>query len=128
MDTMNGEVFGRLTAESVMPQVDQRVALSLCQLEDALVAEPEGTTLQERCAVALSESWKVQLGAFGVASNADRLWQRLAGNPALRGTSRVDTQRSGLNVLAAGGFESEWAARTACNRLKATGHDCFVTR
>ncbi|MEL6486439.1 MAG: tetratricopeptide repeat protein, partial [Pseudomonadota bacterium] len=38
--------------------------------------------------VALSGAWSVQLGAFGVPGNADRLWNQLADDPALSGTRK----------------------------------------
>jgi TPR repeat protein len=57
--------------------------------------------------------WKIQLGAFSVAGNADKLWSQLAGK---------------LTRLLASGWASEGSAQAACNALKASGQSCIVTR
>ncbi|MEP3050329.1 MAG: SPOR domain-containing protein [Erythrobacter sp.] len=72
--------------------------------------------------------WRVQLGAFGVAGNADRLWQRLSGNSALEGANKVLVPAGNLTRLQAGGFVSRAAAQDACDSLKAQGQGCIVTR
>ncbi len=72
--------------------------------------------------------WKVQLGAFGVAGNADRLWSRLASHSALAGAAKVKTPAGRLTRLLAGGFPSRSAANKACAQLKRSGQDCLVTR
>ena len=71
-------------------------------------------------------NWKVQLGAFGVASNADRLWSKLANNPALAGTSKALVPGGGVTRLQAVGFASRAQAQSACNTLKAQGQGCLV--
>lgn len=77
---------------------------------------------------AMTGPWKIQLGAFSIASGADRLWDRLSGNPALAGAQKVVERAGGLTRLKAGGFASRSAAQAACNSLKASGQDCLVTR
>ena len=72
--------------------------------------------------------WIVQLGAFSVAANADRLWSRVSGHAALRGTTRVDGRQRELRTLAAGGFPTREEAQDVCVQLKRSGHDCFVKR
>jgi cell division protein FtsN len=72
--------------------------------------------------------WKVQLGAFGVKSNADKLWARLASNPALAGKEKLMIPSGSVTRLLAGGYDSEGAAQTACSTLKRAGQDCLVTR
>lgn len=72
--------------------------------------------------------WRVQLGAFGVRSNADRLWSKLSGNAALRGSKKVVVPAGRLVRLQAGGFTSRSAAQTACNTLKRSGQNCLVTK
>ncbi len=72
--------------------------------------------------------WKVQLGAFGVPGNADRLWARIGSHAALAGTSAVKQPAGRLTKLFAAGFASEGAARDACAALKRSGQDCLVTR
>ena len=77
-------------------------------------------------AVAPAGKWRVQLGAFGVAENADKLWARLSGNPALAGTAKTLVPSGRLTRLLATGFASEGAAAQACARLKAQGQACLV--
>ncbi|MGB7373826.1 SPOR domain-containing protein [Pontixanthobacter sp.] len=75
-----------------------------------------------------SGPWRVQLGAFGVRSNADRLWSRLSGNSALRGTQKLVVPSGRLVRLQAAGFTSRGAAQSACNALKRSGQSCLVTK
>lgn len=72
--------------------------------------------------------WKVQLGAFGVRSNADKLWARLAANPALSGKEKLMIPSGRVTRLLAGGYSSQSAAQAACTSLKRAGQDCIVTR
>lgn len=72
--------------------------------------------------------WKIQLGAFGVKGNADKLWARLAANPALAGKEKLIIPSGSVTRLLAGGYTSQSAAQTACNSLKRAGQDCLVTR
>ncbi|WP_126175517.1 SPOR domain-containing protein [Tsuneonella rigui] len=72
--------------------------------------------------------WKLQLGAFSVAGNADRLWSQLAGKAALAGKSKLTAPAGRLTRLLASGWPSEAAAQTACASLKASGQSCLVTR
>ncbi|WP_114520645.1 SPOR domain-containing protein [Altererythrobacter sp. ZODW24] len=72
--------------------------------------------------------WRVQLGAFGVKSNATRLWSRLSGRPELAGKSRFLVPAGRVTKLQAGGFASRTQANQACSRLKRAGQDCIVTR
>ncbi|MEO1488573.1 MAG: SPOR domain-containing protein, partial [Pseudomonadota bacterium] len=75
-----------------------------------------------------SGRWGVQLGAFGVPGNADRLWGQLAGNPALAGTSKALVPSGRVTRLQAVGFASRGDAQAACTRLKAQGQDCIVAK
>jgi TPR repeat protein len=70
--------------------------------------------------------WRVQLGAFGVAGNADRLWNRLSGNPALAGTQKTLIPSGRITRLLASGFASKDDAERACARLKRQGQACLV--
>jgi TPR repeat protein len=72
--------------------------------------------------------WKVQLGAFGVRSNADRMWNKLSGTSALSGSKKVLVPSGRITRLQAGGFASRAQANRACARLKAAGNSCLVTR
>jgi hypothetical protein len=72
--------------------------------------------------------WKLQLGAFSVPGNADKLWSQLAGKPALAGKSKVVAPAGRLTRLLAQGWPSEGAAQAACTALKAGGQSCIVSR
>ena len=70
--------------------------------------------------------WRVQLGAFGVASNADRLWTQLGKHAALAGTRKTLVPSGNLTRLLASGFASEAEATRACAALKRDGKACVV--
>jgi cell division septation protein DedD len=75
-----------------------------------------------------SAPWRVQLGAFGIAANADALWNRLKARPELSGKPRLNVKAGAVTKLQAGGFASEGEARTACAKLSASGQTCLVVR
>jgi len=77
---------------------------------------------------ARSGDWGVQLGAFGVASNADRLWGRLSSNPALAGTKKALIKAGGVTRLRAIGFSNRADASRACAKLKSQGQACMVAK
>ena len=72
--------------------------------------------------------WKVQLGAFSVAGNAERLWNALSNRSELAGRKRLLVVVGGLTRLQAGGYATRAEAVAACGRLKQAGHDCLVIR
>ncbi len=73
-----------------------------------------------------SGSWKVQLGAFGVRANADRLWSKLSRTSALSGTTKVLVPTGRVTRLLASGFNSRAEAQSACASLKRQGQGCIV--
>lgn len=77
---------------------------------------------------AASGPWRVQLGAFGVAGNADTLWARLKTRPELAGRPRQNVKTGAVIKLQASGFPSEAAARAACGKLTAGGFTCIPVR
>lgn len=77
---------------------------------------------------AMTGPWKLQLGAFGQAGNADRLVERLSGRPALAGARLVKEPAGRLTKVMAAGYASRAAAQQACNALKSGGQDCLVTQ
>lgn len=70
--------------------------------------------------------WRVQLGAFGVAANADKLWNQISGHAALSGTRKTLVPNGTLTRLLATGFASEADAARACATLKREGKACVV--
>jgi uncharacterized protein len=70
--------------------------------------------------------WRIQLGAFGVAANADALWNRLRVRPELAGHPRINAAAGKIIKLQAGGFASQDAARMACSRLADAGVSCLA--
>lgn len=89
-------------------------------------SEPESAPRQ--AAVSADGPWRVQLGAFSVAGNADRLWREVSGVKVLAGKEKQLVRAGGLTRLRAGGFATRGAARAACDTLKAAGRACLVTR
>ncbi|MFD2578256.1 SPOR domain-containing protein [Novosphingobium colocasiae] len=73
-------------------------------------------------------AWRVQLGAFGVAGNAQALWSKIGGRPELAGHPRLLVPAGKLTKLQAGGFASEADASAACRKLTAGGFTCIPTR
>ena len=76
---------------------------------------------------ATSGPWKLQLGAFGVAANADALWARVKARPEIAGHPRAMAPTGKVSRLLATGY-SEPAARAACAKLTAAGLVCLVTK
>ena len=72
--------------------------------------------------------WRVQLGAFSVAGNADQLWKKLGGKGVLAGKKKILLPSGKLTRLLAGGFASQKDADAACAALKRGGQSCIVTR
>ena len=71
--------------------------------------------------------WKVQLGAFGVAANADAMWTRAKALPEIAGHPRQLIPTGKVNRLLATGFSAD-GAQNACRRLIAAGMSCIATR
>jgi hypothetical protein len=72
-----------------------------------------------------SGPWRVQLGAFGMKSNADAMWARVRGRPEIAGHARADVGSPVARLLATG--YSQAGAQRACAALKAGGFACLVT-
>lgn len=70
--------------------------------------------------------WRVQLGAFGVAANADTLWNRVKSRPELAGHSRLNVRSGSMIKLQASGYATQSAAQSACSRLSGAGFTCIV--
>ena len=95
----------------------------------AMSAAPVATAMAKpaRAApVARTGRWRVQLGAFGVASNADKLWGQLGRHSVLAGTAKTLVSSGKLTRLLASGFASQAEAQRACTSLKQDGKACVV--
>lgn len=75
-----------------------------------------------------SRAWRLQLGAFGVAGNAEALWARVKSRPELAGRGKLLVRAGKLTKLQVGGFASQAEASGACARLKSSGFACLATR
>jgi uncharacterized protein len=72
--------------------------------------------------------WRVQIGAFGVAANADAMWNRVKSRPEVAGRSKLLIPAGSVTKLMIGGYASQADAQSACSRLSAGGISCLVTR
>mgnify|MGYP001814933311 CR=1 FL=1 len=90
------------------------------------VPVPVPASANQRAAAAMTGSWRVQLGAFGVAGNADRLWSQLSTNSALSGARKALVPSGNVTRLQAVGFNSRADAQRACDALKNQGQACMV--
>ena len=75
-----------------------------------------------------SGPWRVQLGAFSVRGNADKMWLQVSGRSELAGKTRLAIPAGAVTKLQAGGFASRDDAEAACRSLQHSGHECLVTR
>lgn len=86
------------------------------------VVQPKPAPVSPKPA-ASTGGWRIQLGAFGVSSNADALWAKVRGRPELAGHARINVPAGAVIKLQAGGY-SEDGARAACRTLTAAGLAC----
>ncbi len=92
----------------------------------AAAAKPAVTPVPAALQPRRAGKWRVQLGAFGVAANADRLWGQVGSHTALAGTRKALVPSGGITRLMAIGFTSEAEASRACASLKREGQACVV--
>lgn len=94
-------------------------------------ADPQAKPAPARPTIAAPSAsgvWRVQLGAFGVAGNADALWNRVRNRPELAGHDKILAPAGRLQKLQAGGFASQGDAQAACRRLISAGFTCIPVR
>ena len=91
----------------------------------AVAAAPRPAPVDVASPRPASGPWRVQLGAFGVAANADALWARLAACPELAGHKRINVTAGKVIKLQAGGFASQGAAAAACAALARAAFACL---
>ena len=92
----------------------------------AAAPAPKPATRPQPVAAPKQGTWRVQLGAFGVAANADRMWSQLSDNAALAGTKKTLVPSGKVTRLLATGFASKAEAARACAALKRQGQACIV--
>jgi uncharacterized protein len=93
-----------------------------------VAAAPVATAARVATVASASGPWRVQLGAFAVRGNADKLWAQLSGRGELAGRSKLTLPAGSVTKLQAGGYPSRDAAEAACRSLQHGGHECLVTR
>lgn len=91
-------------------------------------ARPDARPPAPKPAPAASGPWRVQLGAFGVAGNAEALWAKVKGRPELAGHAKALAPAGKLTKLQATGFGSKAEADAACARLTGGGFGCLSVR
>jgi len=91
-------------------------------------AKPAPSPAKPAPAPTTSGPWRVQLGAFGVRSNADAMWNRVKNRPELASRSRLMVPAGRLTKVQAGGFASQTEAEGACRRLSAAGFSCLAVK
>lgn len=79
-------------------------------------------------AASSSGPWRLQLGAFAVHANADKLWTQLGGRGELAGKTMMKVPAGAVVKLEVAGYASRAVAEEACRSLKSAGHDCLVTQ
>lgn len=120
-------VAGQVERQSQTPvQVQPAPAPAQRMVAAAPAPAPAPVAAPASAPVRASGNWQVQLGAFGVAGNADRLWTRLQSNPALAGTRKSLVPGGNVTRLLAVGFGSRAEAQAACDTLKRQGQGCIV--
>jgi len=101
-------------------------AVSVTSPQPAVIATATPAPRPQQVAVSPQGRWRVQLGAFGVAANADRLWNKLSGHAVLTGTKKTLLPSGRVTRLLATGFASKADANRACATLKQQGQACLV--
>jgi DedD protein len=69
--------------------------------------------------------WKIQLGAYGSEAGAQKAWNDISRNAAVRGKAVDYIPVGALTRLRAGPFPGKAEASQACQALVKTGFNCF---
>ena len=90
-------------------------------------AVPVTNTTSDSPETSSQGAWRIQLGAFGNAANAEKLWRKLTSNVAELAELKpiMNTGRS-VTRLQTGPFASKADADTICAKIKATGQQCLA--
>jgi hypothetical protein len=128
MEATGTEDPGEAGADYARPKPGSRPAAGSAQ-PAAQAAAPART--QPAPAPARPQSsgpWKLQLGAFSVRGNAERLSTALQGRRDLAGKDFQLVPTGRLTRLLVGGYASQAEAQAACKALERSGQACIVTR
>jgi len=109
------------------PPVLAKAEPKLAPKPEAPKAEPKSEPKPAPKPALASGAWKLQLGAFGVAANADALWSKVKALPQVAGHARQNVASGKVNRLLAAGY-SEDAAHSACSQLSAKGISCLAVK
>ena len=110
----------RLSRPSPAAPVAAPVALAVATRPTPVIPGPAPVPARRK------GTWRVQLGAFGIAANADRMWSQVGSHTALAGMTKTLVPSGKLTRLLATGFASEAEASSACAALKREGQACVV--
>lgn len=122
--TMRPPVIAAANQPAAQPA--PRTTLAAAAPVAAAAPAPKPATRPQPVAAPKQGTWRIQLGAFGVAANADRMWNQLSGNAALAGTKKTLVPSGKVTRLLATGFASKAEAARACAALKRQGQACLV--
>ena len=117
-----------LSREAVAVAASPAVPPAASSAPAAVPSSTPARTSVARVAPAATGPWKVQLGAFGVPGNAQRLWGQLAGRSEIAGREQMLLKSGNLTRLLAAGYATRGEAAAACASLKRSGQECLVTR
>lgn len=123
-----GADFARPVAEQAPAPTRPANVAAVQAGSGAIAPAPRATAPSPAAPPSSGGPWKVQLGAFGVKSNADRLWAQLSANPAIAGKEKLMVPAGRVTKLLAGGYATQADAQSACGSLKRSGQECLVTR
>ncbi len=119
-----GNAWPRITGALAAPKPAPPVAVPALRPAPPKPAMPAPAGLTAPAPAA--GNWRVQLGAFSVPGNAEALWERVKSRPELAGHARMLVASGKLSRLLAGGYASQVAAQSACERLSAAGISCLA--
>lgn len=119
-----GHTWPRLTGALAAPKPPPPLAIPALRPAPPKPAMPAAKALTAQMPAA--GNWRVQLGAFGVPGNAEKLWERIKSRPELAGHARMLVPSGKLSRLLAGGYASQVAAQSACAQLSAAGISCLA--
>ena len=117
----NPAVLPRAVRVDSRPSIVATFPVEVAAAPAKVALAPAKVALASPAAVPASGAWRIQLGAFGVAGNAQALWVKLKGNPALGGRQAFYVPAGKLTRLQAGPFASRAEAQAACARVGVAG-------